>query len=272
MPTRCGSTLELTSHWVAKGSHRMNILPLITITTSIFTLIALICLTTLAFRKSPAWGFAVMLLSPVGATLFGIKYWKEEKKTFLIYISTFATTTALALYLFTTWGGWELVRATYHVNRGIEAQMLTARDAEHFMKTSLSFTEKSGLNIQNEARMAQVNRKLASEAAAKATSEQAAAESGTDDNLDIDSIAKKVTVENERYRLEYMPINVADAKNYVGSTVKVTRKNVPEKEYRLIGASGRKLELAQNTGHGSYSFRYNTRDIEKIRVLTRQQY
>jgi len=70
----------------------------------------------------------------------------------------------------------------------------------------------------------------------------------------------------------YLPIKVTDAKNYVGSTVKVTRKNVPEKEYRLIGASGRRLKLAQNTGQGSYSFHYNIRDIEKIRVLTQQQY
>ena len=69
-----------------------------------------------------------------------------------------------------------------------------------------------------------------------------------------------------------MPIKVKDAKNLVGSTVKGTRKNVPEKEDRLIGASCRRLKLAQKAGQGSYSFHYNTRDIEKIRVLTRQQY
>lgn len=250
----------------------MNILPLITLITGLFTLITLILLTVRAFRKNPAWGLAVMLLSPVSATFFGIKYWQEEKKAFLTYITTVATTAALAMYLFTTWGGWELLRATYQVNRGIETRMLTARDAEHFKNASLSFTEKSGLNIQNEARMEQISRKLASEAAAKAAIEQAAAEPAEDDKLDIESISKKVVVEQERYRLVYLPIKVKDAKNYVGSTVKVTRKNVPEKEYRLIGASGRRLELAQNTGQGSYSFHYNTRDIEKIRVLTQQQY
>jgi hypothetical protein len=250
----------------------MNILASITLITSLLTLLTLIWLTALAFRKNPAWGLAVMLLSPFSATYFGIKYWQEQKTAFLSYIVTFSLTTALSLYLFTTWGGWELLRATYHVNRGIETQMLTARDAEYFVKTSLSFTEKSGLNIHNEARMAQVNRKLASEAEAQAVIEQAAAESAADDNLSIDSISKKVAVETERYRLEYMPINVEDAKNYVGSTVKVTRRNVPEKEYRLIGASGRRLELAQNAGRGSYSFHYNIRDIEKIRVLTKLQY
>jgi hypothetical protein len=250
----------------------MNSVPLIMHIAGISTLVALIWLTVRAFRKNPAWGLAVMLLSPVSAGFFGIKYWEEEKKAFLAYITTFATTSALALYLFTTWGGWELLRATYHVNRGIRAQMLTARDAEHFMKTSLLFTEKSGLNFQNKARMEQINRKLASETAAKAAMEQEAAETAEDDHLDVDTISKKVVVKKERYRLVYLPINVADAKNHVGSTVKVTRKNVPEKEYRLIGVSGRKLELTQQAGHGSYSFHYHTRDIEKIRVLTKQQY
>ena len=47
---------------------------------------------------------------------------------------------------------------------------------------------------------------------------------------------------------------------------------VPEKEYRLIGSSGKKLEFSQRAGHGSYSFHYNNGDIEKIRVLTKQLY
>ena len=250
----------------------MNMLPIITQIAGIFTLVALIWLTVRAFKKNPVWGFAVMLLSPFSATFFGIKYWGDEKKAFLTYITTFVTAATLALYLFTAWGGWELIRATYLVNRGIQSQMLTARDAEYFMTASLSFTEKSGLDIQNGARMEQVSKKLASEAEAKAAREQAAAKSAEDDNLDIDNISKKMAVKKERYRLVYLPIEVVDAKNHVGSTVKVTRKNVPEKEYRLIGASGRRLELTQHAGRGSYSFHYNTRDIEKIRVLTKQQY
>ena len=250
----------------------MNMLPLITQIAGIFTLVALVWLTVRAFKKKPAWGFAVMLFSPVSATLFGIKYWGDEKKAFLTYITTFVTAATLVLYLFTTWGGWELLRTTYHVNRGIQAQMLTARDAEHFMKANLSFIEKSGLDIQDEARMEHVNKKLASEAEAKAARERAAAEAAEDDNLGIDTISKKVAAKKERYRLVYLPIKVVDAKNHVGSTVKVTRKNVQEKEYRLIGASGRRLELTQRAGRGSYSFHYNIRDIEKIRVLTKQQY
>jgi hypothetical protein len=249
----------------------MNALPLITQLAAVCSLLALIWLTVRAFSKKPAWGLTVMLLSPVGATLFGVKYWNEEKKAFLTYITTFVATAALALTLFTAWGGWDLIRATYLVNSGINSRMLTAHDAEYFVKANLSFSQKSGLNIQDGYRMEQARKKLAIEAETKAARELADSEPA-EDNLDIDSISKKVAPRKERYRLVYMPVKVTDAKNYVGSTVKLTRKNVPEKEYRLIGSSGKKLEFSQRAGHGSYSFHYNTGDIEKIRVLTKQMY
>jgi hypothetical protein len=250
----------------------MNALPLITQIAAIFSLAALIWLSVRAFRKKAAWGFAVMLLSPFSATFFGIKHWKEEKKAFLTYLTTFLTTMALAMYLFTAWGGWDLVRATYLVHSGIQSRMLTAQDAEYFMKANLTFTEKSGLTIQDEGRMEQVRKKLANEEIIKAEREQEKAASEENDDLNLGSISKKVVIKEERYRLVYLPISVADAKNHIGSTVKVKRKNVPEKEYRLIGSSGKKLEFSQRAGHGSYSFHYEPRDIEKIRVLTKQLY
>lgn len=249
----------------------MNSLPLITQIAAACSLLALGWLTVRAFSKKPAWGLAVMLLSPVGATFFGLKYWDEEKKAFLAYLVTFAVTAALAVTLFTAWGGWDLLRATYQVNNGINSRMLTTQDAEYFVKANASFNEKSGLNIQDTYRMEKARDQLASEAEEKVARELADSKLA-EDNLDMANISKKVVSKKEHYRLVYIPIKVADAKNYVGSTVKVTRKNVPEKEYRLIGSSGRKLEFSQRAGKGSFSFHYSTSDIEKIRVLTKQLY
>jgi hypothetical protein len=249
----------------------MNALPLITQIAAASSLLALAWLAIRAFRKNPAWGLAVMLLSPVGATFFGLKYWDEEKTAFLAYLTTFVITAALALTLFTAWGGWDLLRTTYQVNNGINSRMLTSRDAENFVKASASFNENSGLNIQDTYRMKKARNKLTDDAKEK-TARELADSITTEDNLDVVSISKKIESKKERYRLVYLPIKVTDAKNYVGSTVKVTRKNVPEKEYRLIGSSGRKLEFSQRAGQGSFSFHYNTRDIEKIRVLTKQLY
>ena len=249
----------------------MNSLPLITQIAAACSLLALVWLTVRAFSKKPAWGLAVMLLSPVGATFFGLKYWDEEKKAFLAYLVTFAVTAALAVTLFTAWGGWDLLRATYQVNNGINSRMLTTQDAEYFVKANTSFNEKSGLNIQDTYRMEKARNQLAIEAEEKVARELADSKPA-EDNLDMANISKKVVSKKEHYRLVYIPIKVADAKNYVGSTVKVTRKNVPEKEYRLIGSSGRKLEFSQRAGKGSFSFHYSTSDIEKIRVLTKQLY
>ena len=120
--------------------------------------------------------------------------------------------------------------------------------------------------------MKQVRKKLAHEEIIKAEREQEKAAPEKNDELNLGSISKKVIIKQERYRLVYLPINVADAKNHIGSTVKVKRKNVPEKEYRLIGSSGKRLEFSQRAGRGSYSFHYEPRDIEKIRVLTKQLY
>lgn len=249
----------------------MNTLPLITQLAAASSLLALGWLTIRAFGKQAGWGLAVMLLSPVGATFFGMKYWKEEKTAILAYLVTFTATVVLALTLFTSWGGWDLIRATYQLNQGLNTRMLSARDAEFFLKANMSFNEKSGLNIQDSYRIEKAREKLAIEAEEQAARELAEARAA-EDTLDVDNISKKVETQKERYRLVYIPIKVTDARNYIGSTVKVTRKNVPEKEYRLIGSVGRKLEFTQRAGRGSYSFHYNTSDIEKIRVLAKQPY
>ena len=79
--------------------------------------------------------------------------------------------------------------------------------------------------------------------------QEAAAEEQAKEDLSLATISKKVQPEQERYRLEYLPIPVDDAKNYVGYTVKVIRKGVQEKEYRLTGATA-------NSVITSYSIHY----------------
>jgi hypothetical protein len=258
----------------------MDFLPLVTQLLGVMSLVALIWLIIRAFKKHVGWGFAVLLLSPIGATVFGIKYWRDEKKPFLAYISTSSAALALTLYLFSAWGGWELVGASHRVHQGIQTQTLTDEDARAFMDTSLNFIENSGLNIQDQLKLDFMREQLESQFQGTPAGETApaapAGEAGTEETAeagaDIKPINKKVKPRRERYRLAYQPIRIADAKNYVGATVKVTRKNVIEKEYRLIGATGNSLELTQRSSGGSYSFKFRTSDIEKIRVLTKQPY
>jgi len=252
----------------------MDQLPLLTKLSCILALLALLWLSFRAFRKHAVWGLLVLLLSPIGASIFGIRYWADEKKAFLAYMTTFTLSLALALFLFSSWGGWELVQAAQRVQQGMGARNLSKEDARAYIHTSLYFSEKAGLDPEDLQKYNAVRRHLAQlEEAEQAAAEQKAAadaEARTAEELSRATISKKSQPRQEHYRLEYKPVPVADAKNYVGYTVKVTRKGVLEKEYRLTGASANRLQLAQRNTNGTYSFSYNTRDIEKIRVLIKQ--
>ncbi|MGB5717816.1 MAG: hypothetical protein WBN81_12060 [Gammaproteobacteria bacterium] len=253
----------------------MNTLPLVVQLTLLTVLAALITFAWLvirAFRKNNTWGTAVLLFSPISAVIFGIKYWKADKLPFLACITSSATAIALCLSLFSSWGGWELVHVSQQVREGIATHTLTEKDTQSLMTISQAFDEQSGLDMQSSRLLAQAKKELALQAERLAAEAAAEAEAAGKKHLDFENIARKVKPAQPRYRLAYVTIDVADASNYVGSTVKVTRKNVLEKEYRLLGVSGNRLELAQNVGSGSYSFRYRNRDIERLRVLTKQDY
>ena len=252
--------------------HTMNTLSLVAQVTGFTALVTFIWLLARAFGRHSGWGMAVLLFSPISAVAFGIKHWKDEKIPFLAYITTSVTAIALSLYLFTAWGGWELLRASQQVQLGIATQTLTESNVQALMTVSQSFDEQSGFDLQSSSLLLRAQRDLAMQEEQLAAEEAAKTEAARKEQLDFDSIARKTKPRQERYRLTYVTIKVADAPNYVGSTVKVTRKNVVEKEYRLIGVSGNRLEFSQRAGSGSYTFKYRRKDIEKIRVLTKQPY
>jgi hypothetical protein len=252
----------------------MDNLPLLTQLSGILTLIALLWLTVRAFRKHPVWGFLVLLLSPVGAAVFGIRHWSDAKKPFVAYVATFSISLVLAAALFTSWGGWELLEAHKRVQEGMQNNSLSREDATAFIHTSLAFSENAGLDPEAQQQYNAMRRHLAQldEAEQARALQEAAAAARAMEELSRATISQKVQPEKENYRLEYKPIPLSDAKHYVGSTVKIVRKGVLEKEYRLTGVSDNRLQLAQRNSSGSYSFSYYTRDIERIRVLTRQPY
>ena len=215
--------------------------------------LALLWLSIRAFRRHLGWGFLVLLLSPIGASIFGISHWDEEKRPFLAYLGSFLLSVSLSFYLFTAWGGWEMLQAGIRVQQGIEAQNLTREEAQAFMHTSMNFMEKAGLEPdgrpQAEAAGAQPaeQQTAARPEAVAAGPVTGAAPEAADPGLQ--AMNKKIEPPKQRYRLEYMPIDVAEAGNYVGYTVKVTRKGLREKEYRLTDVSHGRLRLAQRNSH-----------------------
>ena len=243
-----------------------ELLGLLTLIMAGICLLALLFLSTRAFRKNAAWGLSVLLLPPFAATVFGIRHWNREKVPFIAFTGTFLLTTAMMVSLFGAWGGWELVTATRSAQQALQSRTLTQSDADAFLKASLSFNENAGISYRNNQLQKQIQREL-DRNAEKAMIEAQSAEEKT---YTTEDLYRLEPVKKERYRLTYRTIKAADAHKYVGSTVKVTRKNVPEREYRLTGVSGGSLQFAQKNRKGSYSFSFKQRDIANIRVLIKE--
>jgi hypothetical protein len=247
---------------------------------SCLTVLALLWLTARAFRKNIAWGFGVLLLSPVVATAFGIRHWHREKLPFLGYIVTFTVTVGLLLSLFNVWGGWELIAASRNAKQALQNSTLTRKDADAFRKASVSFANRSGIPYQNDGLQKRLERELERDAElaeidaqVQAMEEQAALDAQeADKKYTLEDLYRRAPKKDVRYHLSYKKISVADAHRYIGATVKVTRKNVLEKEYRLAGVTGDSLKFAQKNRGGTFSFAFHKRDIENIRVLIKEPY
>jgi len=251
----------------------MTLLTLLTQLLAVVSALSFIWLLVRAFGKHVLWGLGVLLLSPFSATAFGVTYWKEEKKPFLLYLGSTLGALGLTLYLFSAWGGWDLIRTTSRLQQGIASQRLSVADAKAYLQASQTFVERSGIEVRDPVTLSWVDTQIEQEQARLAAQEEARREQAEADHLGRDTITKKVKSDTEpRYRLVYKPIMLSDARKYIGATVKVTRRNTLEKEYRLTGASANRLQFSQRNSSGAYSFSYHTRDIEKLRVLIKESY
>lgn len=243
----------------------MDTLPLVTWMFALTASGALIWLTIRAFKTNTMWGFAVLLLSPFSATFFGVKHWKEQSEPFLLYITTFTATFALGIYLFTVSGGLELLHFSANLQRGTQVQTLAENNNGNLMHASFSVERTSGMDGRFQQGTGVIDEHV---------SEEITGIPGTKTQTDAD-FENEAAMKKEkpvRYRLTYVPIKISEARNYIGTTAKITRKNVPEKEYRITGASRRHIELAQRGRGGQYSFHFRNSDVEKIRVLVNKPY
>ncbi len=233
----------------------------------LLSIIALFWLIVRAFKWHPGWGVAVMLLSPISATAFGVSHWREEKFPFLAYITTFITAVALSVYIFTMWGGWDMLRAAQQADPDSASQHASGRDVLGFIRANLSFTD------HNRDHQQQPPLELLPEEPLESQDGGADdAETAVEEETEYVGLYRKVKPKTDRYRLVYTPIKVSDAKNYVGATMKVTRRNVEEKEYRLVSASPTNMEFSQRNKYGSFTFKFKSREIEKLRVLLKEPY
>ena len=104
---------------------------------SIASLVSMVILVISAFKRSILWGIVVSLLSPIAAIVYGIKYFNEVKKPFLVYLGTTISSLVFMGYLFMQMGGMEAINVASKINDGT----LTEQDAAKFMVSTMEGVE-----------------------------------------------------------------------------------------------------------------------------------
>ena len=248
----------------------MNILTQIALLAGLTAGISLIWLAGRAFSKHAAWGLGVLFLSPFAALMFGIRYWRDEKKPFLVYVATFTVAVALGLYLFTVKGGWDVVRTAFRNQQQIDFQISGGNGKMSFVHTSLNAVEETPARHSKAAAQPEQASPVPPETTESPTSASKQAETG---NSTTEVTSAKPTITKKRYRAAYVTIPASRADDYIGMTVKVKRMNRPEQDCVLRSVTPAGLGFEQHiSGGGTFSFKYRQSDIEKLRVLVKQAY
>jgi hypothetical protein len=264
--------------------------------------VALIWLVVLAFRRRIWWGLGVMFLSPITAIIFAVKYWDEVKKPFLIYIISLVSSIAIGLYLFTAWGGWQMVKSSKNVAEGIWQETLTEEDAMQFMKSGMDFLENSAasekdkqivalqrkildmfqseptdnerfelnqdfLNLLKRSDLTEEEKQQLEELRLSLLVQSDLSEKGQQKLEEIRGKIERQDLETDPKTLQFKAIQLAQAKEYIGRPVLLTGRDGVEKECRLIGVSGSTFQFQRRIGGGSISFDFRDDEIQSLKVL-----
>jgi hypothetical protein len=248
----------------------MNILTQIALLAGLIAGISLIWLAGRAFGKHLIWGLVVLFLSPLAAVFFGIRYWRDEKGPFLVYLATFSIAMTLGLYVFTVQGGWDAVRTALNNQQHTDLRMSDGNGKMSFVHTSLNPVAATPARKDQAAARPEQTGPVPTETAGSQTStgDQVTPEAGKPAVT-----SAKPTAAKKRYRANYVAIPPSLADDYIGMTVKVKRMNRPEQDCVLRSVTPAGLGFEQHVrGGGTFSFRYRQSDIEKLRVLVKQAY
>jgi len=248
----------------------MNTLLHISQAFGLVAIVALIWLIVRAFKKHLLWGFAVLLLSPFSALFFGVKHWKDEKKPFLSYITSFGIATSLALYVFTAWGGWEVARAAFKVHQGIQTEKLSQQDAFNFMRANLQFIENSSPERQDKRKVEMMREFLDQHESGMSDSERQKLHTEVVAMLDDETLgaAQRLQLENMRAQLspkqaDITPLETAAATATAPENTRRTLSRRPSTLKAHYRADYREIEISDASKYVGKSFKVTRKNSEE---------
>ncbi len=117
----------------------LNTLNIVLLVLSLVGLVAFGFLLVSSFKRSVLWGLGVLLV-PFVTLFYGIKYWHEVKKPFLVYVGINTVSFAVLVYLFTQLGGMQAIEMAQKIENGT----MTEQDAAQFMVSTMQGVEDLG--------------------------------------------------------------------------------------------------------------------------------
>lgn len=242
----------------------METLALLASLISIVLLVSYVWLAVVAFKQRVLWGVLVVLLSPITAIIFAVKYWVEAKKPFLIFIVCFTLNFAYLGYMFVHMGGPEMLEMADRMENGDFAE----EDALNFIEDTMARMDTSGLlDAQEKRDLAEMQTMLDT---FKADSQRPQAEVNDPPKVDPAPQSRPAAPQKhpyERPRLTYQDVKTFELASFINTPIRVFDQQGREHNVTLLGVEDEGLKLRKNVSGGTFDFNLSNSNIERIQAL-----
>jgi hypothetical protein len=210
---------------------------------------AYVWLLVVAFKESALWGVLVLLLSPITAIVFAIKYWDRAKKPFLVYVGSGAASLAIVFMMFVMVGG-QMMQMAAEVQEGVSEELANAQPASEPIE----------------------------EPSAPAMPVQAEVHQPGDDGAEPEMVTVETTdaLPQEPQQQEPEPvapthvtrrgdrIPVSQIESHVGEKMRVAMTDDSDFVGRYLGRRDGQLEFEKTLGAGSFSVFVSSHEIASL--------
>ena len=242
----------------------METLALLASLVGIILLASYIWLAVVAFHRGVLWGVLILLLSPITAVIFAVKYWVEAKKPFLLYMVCFTLYFSYTGYIFVHMGGPEIFNTADRIERG----EFSEEDAFNFMEDTMNRMDSSGLLDEQEKQdLAEVQTMLN---ALKEDYQHPQADLNDPSTADPAPESSRPTPQRHPYgrpRLTYQDVPLPGLTALINMPIRVFDQQGREHNVTLLGVGDGNLKLRKNIGSGTFDFELPTAKIERIQAL-----
>lgn len=223
-------------------------------------------LVVVAFNRSALWGVLVLLLSPITAIVYAVKFWDESKKPFMVYMGSSLAATALFMATIAAIGGAVMKEAALQMDQ-LEQQ--AAQDPGNSGAPDAPAPASMDPIQQALSRLEQEPTLSDGEPSPSALSvlDIHGAEGGEDswallDDDDTEPAPKKPRPRNG-------VVQLGEAKLYIGEHFEIVTKGGREYQGRLVHAEGGELRLSRGMMAGSFTIDLKQSDVKSLRIVNK---